>query len=237
MLNNKIHQYPTQLEAAEAVAKLIIKSVSKDNIFNLAISGGSTPKLLFELLAKNYADKIAWKNVKIFWVDERCVPPTNNESNFKMTNEAMLKDILIPQENIFRMKGENNPTNEAKRYQQVLNDNLPLKNGKPYFDLILLGMGDDGHTASIFPDNLALLDEENTTAVATHPTSGQQRITLTGSVIRNAENIAFLITGESKMETLQQIINENKPFAEGYPTYHILKNTKAEIYTDNDLIR
>jgi 6-phosphogluconolactonase len=131
------------------------------------------------------------------------------------------------------MIGENDPAFEVERYENLLVQNLPEKDKTPIFDLVLLGMGDDGHTASIFPNNLKLLRSENFVATAKHPTSGQNRITLTGVTIENALQILFVITGNSKAVVLDEILKE-KHNSENYPAFHILKNTKAEIYLDRD---
>lgn len=235
-MNNKIHIYKTPKKTAEAVAKLLFEKINqKDEFFSLAVSGGNTPNILFEILAEKYSQKIHWEKIKIFWVDERCVPAADKESNYGMMYYTLLKNVSIPDKNIFRIKGENSPENEVFEYQKILNENVPHRNNLPFFDLILLGMGDDGHTASIFPDNLSLLNSTNTVAVATHPVTEQKRITLNGNVIRNSNEIFFLITGSSKKEILNQILTQEKS-AEKYPSYHILKATNAEIFADKEVV-
>lgn len=223
-------KYKTQIfENAElssrAVAGLIVeKAQSKkqqDQSLNLAVSGGSTPRYLFTLLATDeYRNQIPWENVRFFWVDERCVEPTDSESNFGMTYDALLQYAFVPAQNIFRMKGEDIPENEASRYADLLRKELPAKEGFPLFDLVLLGMGEDGHTASIFPDNLNLLDSEKSVDVSVHPVTGQKRITLTGNVIRNAPLVVFLINGDSKASLLKKIIHHEKD-SEKYPAAHM----------------
>ena len=231
------HIYETPQETARAVAELILakaKEKTKQSLpFNIALSGGSTPKLLFTLLANEYLNTIPWHFLRLFWVDERCVPPSDHESNYGMTYENLLKSIYIPVTNIFRMKGENDPSEEAVRYQALLEKELKLKKGIPQFDLVLLGMGDDGHTASIFPDNLALLHADETVAVARHPVSGQMRITLTGKIIRQARQRMFLITGKSKSNVLNEILKNEVP-AQKYPAFHILSLPDTEVYLDRE---
>jgi len=223
-MNRSINVFETPEATAIAVAELILsKSKEKNKLslpFNIAVSGGSTPKLLFTLLAAEYVDSIRWHFVRLFWVDERCVPPTHAESNFGMTYQTLLKHVPIHEANIFRMQGESDPEKEASRYQALLEKELPMKNGVPQFDLILLGMGDDGHTASIFPNDMSLLNSELAVAVGSHPTSGQKRITLTGTTLQQAKQVAFLITGESKSEILREII-EDEPTGLLYPAAHI----------------
>lgn len=235
MLKNKIHQFASPIQTADAVATLIYQSSLKKQPFYMAVSGGSTPKLLFEILAKEFKEKVCWKDIKIFWIDERCVPPTDDESNYKMTHETLLKYVDIPEKNVFRIRGENNPYNEIERYEKLLAAELPQKNGFPCFDLILLGMGDDGHTASIFPNNLSLLEADRSVVATTHPATGQMRVTLTGKVIKNAAKTVFLITGKSKAETLRQIITETNRGKE-FPAYYILKETDAEIFGDETAV-
>lgn len=232
------HIYETPQETARAVAELILakaKEKTKKSLpFNIALSGGSTPKLLFTLLANEYANSIPWHFVRLFWVDERCVPPTHPESNFGMTYDSLLTHVPIHDGNIFRMQGEDTPGKEAERYQKMLERELPLRDGFPEFDLVLLGMGDDGHTASIFPDNMSLLQSGVAVAVGVQPASGQQRITLTGKTILEAKQVVFLITGSSKATVLREII-KHEPQGEDYPAFYVAKNAKsADFYLDRD---
>jgi 6-phosphogluconolactonase len=235
-MNPILHIFDTPNETARAVAELILcksKEKNKQSLpFNMAISGGNTPKLLFKILAEKYTDSIPWNLVRLFWVDERCVPPTHAESNFGMTYENLLKQVPIYDSNIFRMQGELDPETEALRYQKLLENELPMRSGFPQFDLILLGMGDDGHTASIFPDNMDLLYSDLAVSVSTHPTSGQKRITLTGQTINQANQVIFLITGESKKGILHQIF-KHKPQSENYPASYVHSNNgNIEFYLD-----
>jgi len=210
-MHHKTHIFDDCIQASRAVAEVILEksnSKSKEGKFlNIALSGGSTPKQLFLLLADEYENLISWDTINLYWVDERCVPPNDKESNFGMTYDTLLNRAFIPTENIFRIKGEDVPKNEVERYKNLLLENLPVKNCFPVFDIILLGMGDDGHTASIFPNNIELLNSEFSVVQAIHPISGQKRITLTGKTICNAEQIVFLICGKSKASILKQIIN------------------------------
>ena len=232
------HIYETPQETARAVAELILakaKEKTKQSLpFNIALSGGSTPKLLFTLLANEYLNTIPWHFLRLFWVDERCVSPTHPESNFGMTYDSLLTHVPIHDSNIFRMQGEGNPIKEALRYQKMLEKELPLQDGFPIFDLVLLGMGDDGHTASIFPDNMELLQLDQAVAVGVHPVSGQERITLTGKTILEAKQVVFLITGSSKATVLREII-KHEPQGEDYPAFYVAKNAKsADFYLDRD---
>jgi len=188
---------------------------SSQGIFNLALSGGNTPKAWFEDLAKNHANDIDWNKVHIFWGDERCVPPEDMESNFGMTKTFLLDHISIPSQNIHRIHGELNPEEEAEWYERELMENFS-GNNYPVFDLIILGMGEDGHTASIFPYQIDLWKSDKFCVAAAHPATGQQRISLTGKVINNAKSVVFLITGEKKAVKIKEIIY-GEPAASAYP--------------------
>lgn len=221
-------------KVAKRVAKQIFKMTQRSSQprFNIALSGGSTPKKLFKILEEKHKDTIPWERLHFWWGDERCVSPDDEESNFKMTNDILFSQIEIPQENIHRIKGEINPEKEAKRYSEEITENLNLRDGIPVFDLIILGMGDDGHTASIFPTQLNLLEEEQICVVAEHPETGQQRITLTGKVINNANRIFFLVTGENKAQRIAEIMNDEEA-AKLLPAYYITpENGKLIWYID-----
>lgn len=175
--------------------------------FHLAISGGKTPDLLFSALARKYSDSSLWQKVHFWWVDERMVAPNDPESNFGVADSLLFSKISIPEENIHRINGENFPEAEALSYSSQIQEKLPSQNGWPVFDLILLGMGDDGHTASIFPDQMHLLDSKHICEVSIQPFSGQRRVTLTGKTIFSASKVCFLITGSNKAKRLDEIWN------------------------------
>lgn len=231
-MQNTLHVFENTDATSRAVAELIkekAKATENGSYLNLAVSGGSTPRSLFELLGREYEREIEWQKVRFFWVDERCVEPTDPESNYGMTYDAFLQKTFVPGNNIFRMKGEEIPEFEAERYRNLLMVELPAKLGYPVFDLILLGIGNDGHTASIFPNDLSLIDSELSVAVNANPYSGQKRITLTGNTINNAHQVVFMVTGESKSKILKDVL-ENKPVAKTYPAAYI---QKAEYYIDS----
>ncbi len=207
----------------------------KDGPVFIALSGGSTPKLLFALLAEApYQSAIDWKKVHLFWGDERCVAPDHDDSNYKMTREQLLSKIDLPEKNVHRVLGENDPEEEAKRYSLEITRILPQENTLPVFDLIMLGMGDDGHTLSIFPHEMELLASDKICAVATHPSSGQKRVTLTGKVANNALNIAFLVTGKNKAEKIQEILKKQKDWKKYPASYINPENGHLYWYLDQD---
>ncbi|GMR25739.1 MAG: 6-phosphogluconolactonase [Ignavibacteria bacterium] len=195
---------------AGSFAEFLMQKVNEtpeDESFSIALSGGSTPKKIYTYLSDNFEDKINWAKIKIFFGDERCVPPDSEESNYKMANESLFKNISIPIENIFRIRGENNPVKEAARYEEVLKSNLPSLSGIPQFDLILLGIGEDGHTASIFPNQVNLFYSARLCEAAVHPQNKQKRITLTGKIINNAKLVVFIVTGKNKSKITGKIIS------------------------------
>ena len=189
----------------------------KQDFITIALSGGSTPKSLFNYWSSLPKGEIDWSKIKFFWGDERCVPPTDNESNYKMTKENLFDNISLPEENIVRIKGEDDPVEEAERYSNLLSNTVEQNKGVPYFDLVILGMGDDGHTASIFPYQTNLWYSPLNSIVATHPDSGQKRISITGKVINSAKNVAFLVTGDNKADKVKEIIEQPEEAEKKYP--------------------
>jgi len=226
----KVFQSKSELATyfCEGLYKL---SGAKAKIF-IALSGGSTPKIIFETLARNYTEKIKWDKLHLFWSDERCVSPDDDESNFGMTKKCLLNFIDIPQKNVHHINGKNDPEKEAISYSEEIKKIVPFKNKYPLFDLVMLGIGEDGHTASIFPDQMHLLDSDKICDVAIHPSTGQKRITMTGKVINNSDAIRFLVTGESKADILKKIIEEKK---EIYPAEFINPlNGNLNYYVDEE---
>jgi len=206
-----------------------IENLAKGKFYSIALSGGNTPIKIFNYLSKNFNSKINWNRIKFFWGDERCVSPNDIDSNFKLANDHLFKKMHILDENIFRIKGEISPNVEAKNYSKILEDNLPTENGFPKFDFILLGLGEDGHTASIFPHEIELFHSSNHCEVANHPISGQKRITLTGNVINNAEFVVFIAVGKSKAEKISEILG-NKDSAKNYPANLVKPNSGKLIW-------
>jgi 6-phosphogluconolactonase len=218
----------TPLKLAEELAGWVFAQVTEmtslEKPFYLAISGGNTPVLFFNHMAAKYGHYLNWNLVHFFWVDERCVVPSHNDSNFKNANIHLLSKISIPESNVHRIKGEIDQQKEADDYTSTIKSLVPLKNNIPTFDLILLGMGDDGHTASLFPDqdNVILSDKICETSV--NPNTGQKRITLTPLIINNASKIAFYITGMSKAAIVNEILVKQHE-SDKYPAAHIKPST------------
>ena len=199
---------PTKQKTAEVFSDFLIELMTSGEQLHIALSGGSTPKIVFEELVKRNISADNWANLHLYWGDERLVPPSDADSNYKMTVDYLLSKIEIPETNVHRIQGENNAKEEALRYSEILKNTVPLRNGLPRFDLVILGMGSDGHTASIFPHEMKLWEASSYCVVATHPDSGQKRISITGDVINNAARVAFLITGEDKAPKLAEILEE-----------------------------
>ena len=193
--------------AAEEFVLAARAAIGAQGRFTVALSGGSTPKALYSLLASNYAG-FAWNRVFIFFGDERHVPPTDPESNYRMANEALLTKIAIPPENVFRVPAENpDAAAAAIEYETQIRRFFALKPGEfPRFDLILLGLGPDGHTASLFPDTAAL-DEHSRLVVANWVAKFKtHRITFTFPVLNRAAEVIFLANGAEKADMVRQVL-------------------------------
>jgi len=205
----KIFENIDELSAFLARQLIIqIQNIPEGRFFSIALSGGSTPRIVFQQLALKFRNQIDWKKIKVFWGDERCVAPKSDESNYNMAKESLFDHVPIPAGQIFRIKGEDNPVMESERYAKVVTQHIPIQNAVPQFDFIMLGLGEDGHTASIFPGRLDLFNTEKLFVVAEHPVTEQKRISASGRLINNARTVAFLVTGESKSMIISKIINQ-----------------------------
>jgi len=232
----KIFSSPEELSEsfAEVLVLMINDSAKNSKKVTIALSGGSTPELLFSLLGTTYAKSVSWKYVHFFWGDERCVSPESSESNYGLTKRTLFDMINIPESNIHRIRGENNPSDEAVRYSSEIIACTEAKNGLPVFDIVLLGLGEDGHTASIFPGNLKLFNSDKICEVAVNPYSGQERITITGRTINNASTLFFLVAGKKKAVIVENIFKNNSA-ALNYPASYIVPlYGQLHWYLDND---
>lgn len=197
------------------------KILAEKEDISIALSGGNTPRSLFRYLAANHSEDIDWSKIKFFWSDERCVWPDNDDSNFKMAKENLFDHLPVTEKNIFRIRGENDPYREARSYQELLLNELEVVNGVPQFDVLMLGMGEDGHTASIFPHEMNLWDSSNMCVVATHPETRQMRVSLSGQTINAAKNVVFLVTGAPKAKIIKEIIEDNENAQDKYPAARV----------------
>lgn len=224
--------YPSSIETARALILHLIKIMIDEpgRTFNIALSGGSTPALMFDLWANEYSDITPWTRMKVFFVDERCVPPENSDSNYGMVRSLLVGVVPIDYENVFRIRGEDRPDKEAVRYSKVVESQVPLQDGWPVFDVILLGAGGDGHTSSIFPGQEKLLSSDRIYEVSYNPSNGQKRIAMTGCPIINARRVIFLITGRSKAEVVEEICTSGDTGPAAYIAHHA-KN--VELFLDD----
>jgi 6-phosphogluconolactonase len=199
-------------KAAGQFVSLARQAIAAHERFTVALSGGSTPKVLYSLLATGeFSEQLAWRQIHLFWGDERCVAPDHAESNFRMVKESLLSRTTIPTENVHRMAGEKAPAVAAPEYEIQLRKHFHIEDDRvPRFDLVLLGLGEDGHTASLFPGSSALNETERLVATTYVEKINAHRLTLTFPVINNAAQIAFLVAGKSKAPVVKAILTTEK---------------------------
>ncbi|MCD8032121.1 MAG: 6-phosphogluconolactonase [Bacteroides sp.] len=228
----KPYIYPSTIETARALILHLVEMLENepDRIFHIALSGGSTPALMFDLWANEYKEVTPWERMYFYWVDERCVPPKNSDSNYGLMRLLMLNVAPIPYENVFRIMGENEPEQEAIRYSKLVEEHVPQVNNWPRFDIVLLGAGTDGHTSSIFSGQEYLLTSKKTYERSYNPHNGQKRIALTGQPIMNAERVIFLITGKSKADVVYEICSSGDTCPAAYIAHHA---ENVELFMDD----
>ena len=186
---------------------------------HIALSGGSTPLSIFRQLAEQ-TSREEWSHVSLFWGDERCVPPGDPESNYGNAREMLLDPLGLDKDLIHRIRGEEEPHGEAERYGKELLKYLPSENGFPVFDWIWLGLGTDGHTASIFPHEIELWTSGSPCVVGHHPISGQSRVSLTGGVLNAAKRVSFITSGEEKASVIEEIFMKEGNYND-YPAFYV----------------
>jgi 6-phosphogluconolactonase len=220
--STEIRKLTTPQELFEAAAEEVVhaanQAVTERGRFSVALSGGSTPRNLYNLLATNARTSLPWDRMFFFWSDERHVPPTDPESNYRMADEAMLSKIPVPAGNVFRVPAENpDAAAAAAAYEETLRRFFSLQPGQlPCFDLILLGMGPDGHTASLFPETPALQEDSRLVVANWVEKLKASRITFTLPVINAASSVAFLVSGADKAPALHAVLEGDAP-GEQYP--------------------
>lgn len=208
-LSLHIHKNPDAMaeRAAHILAAACEEAVAERGIFRMALSGGTSPIPLFRLLAKSdWADRLPWDKMVFFWVDERAVGPDHPDSNYGLARRELLSKV--PATHFYRIKGEGDPVEAAKNYEELLKREFNLgPNELPRFDFMLLGMGDDGHTGSIFPNSPVLQEKERLAMDVYVPERKADRVTLTLPVINNSRLCMFLANGQGKHETLSRALN------------------------------
>lgn len=205
-----IEAYVSPSKVAERCADLIVSAAAqagqKRQRLSIVLAGGNTPKTLYALLASDaYRDKLEWQYIDLFWGDERCVPPDHHESNYRMVEDALLAHLApsaMPA--VYRMEGELHPTQAAEAYESLLRTYFAHQK-KVAFDLVLLGMGEDGHTASLFPGTAAIFEQERFVVAHYVDKLTAYRLTLTPAILNRSKQIVFLICGANKHEALQQV--------------------------------
>lgn len=198
-----------QALAAAAAEEFIRAANGSTGIFRVALSGGMTPKTLYVLLADEkgpYRARVPWGRIHFYWSDERCVPPDHADSNYRMAQEAMLSHVPVPPDHVHRIEGElENADAAADRYEEAI---VASFDALPRFDWIFLGMGADGHTASLFPGTMAVVEKKKLVTAVWIEAKRSQRVTLTFPVLNTAKTVAFLVAGADKAETARLVLEE-----------------------------
>lgn len=217
-------------DAAEMFSRLAQQAIEAHGIFRVALSGGSTPKLLYGLLASDtLRGEVAWEAVQFFFGDERWVPHTHRDSNYKLAKDELFSKVDVDPRNIFPMPTENlTPDEAAAQYETLLKETFKPQAGEvPRFDLIFLGMGDDGHTASLFPHTAVIHEQHKLVAAHYVEKLGTPRITLTPPVLNSAAQVLFLVTGDSKASALREVL-EGEYNPDEYPS-QLLRNAQGQV--------
>ncbi len=205
----KLEIYNSTDELADGLAAwvcdLVHATLQKQEFFTLVLSGGETPKALFKKLAsEHFIDKINWKRLHIFWGDERAVPSTDDRNNAKMASNFLLKEVDIPVAQIHKMRVDIDPVFSAKEYEKILH--TYFDNTKQSFDLVLLGVGEDGHTLSVFPGSAIVDKHDNWVEAVYNEKQKMYRITLTPDIVNKSSHVAFMVNGANKSKVLQAIV-------------------------------
>lgn len=201
------------IEAAERIVALSSSAIERNNRFSIVLAGGSTPKALYELLAAEaFATRIEWPKVTVYFGDERCVPPDHVDSNYRMAWTAFLGKVPIPGDNIYRIRGEIEPESAAIEYGQVLKEHF----GDGGADLVLLGMGEDGHTASLFPGTNALKETKHRCVSVYVEKLKSWRITTTAIFLNRSEEVIVMVAGANKAQRVEQVL-QGDPGSEHLP--------------------
>ncbi len=213
-MKKRIHVYPNKeklvIATTERVINLIGQAIQENGFCNIALAGGNTPREVYSMLAANsYRGRVDWNRIHLFWGDERMVPPEHRDSNFRMVQQTLLKHVNIPDGNVHRIRGEIEPEQASVEYTKLLHDHF--REDSPRFDLILLGVGEDGHTASLFPDTDAIEECERHAVAVFVPRLNTWRVTLTVPVLNAAREVFFLVSGSPKSNIIKHIMSIKQP--------------------------
>jgi len=211
----KLSRYAAKLFVEQAA-----QSIGDRGQFLVALNGGNTPIRLFQLLATDYRDKVDWSKIHVFWGDERSVPPDDPGSSFGQARELLLSHVPIPDSNIHHIEGELGPVDASKEYSVTLKNFAAPSLDWPRFDLVYLGMGEDGHTASLFPGSSVTVSEPTIPVIAHYEDRPANRVSLTPIVFNSARMVAFMATGEKKAITLAEVLSDRYN-PEYYPAQRI----------------
>ncbi len=231
MSNVRVFSDPDSL--AEKIAlrlKVEADLAFKENrIYSIVLSGGESAAKIYQIFSSpGFVEKIPWRSIHLFWADERCVPSESKECNFHIACQAFLNSISIPSKNIHRIKAEINPSKESTRYDMEIREHLALKKNEDfYFDWVLLGLGEDGHTASLFPNQENIFKTTNLCTLTNNPKTGQKRITLTPAALKKSSCITYHVVGRHKSQIVATVLSECSPSLK-YPASYI----KGEWYLD-----
>jgi 6-phosphogluconolactonase len=216
-VNRGLKVFPTSAAlargSAERIAAALEEAVVAHGGASMALSGGSTPRTVYEMLSgPPYRNRIDWSRLHLFWGDERCVPPGSSESNFRMAEQALLRHVPVPPHHVHRIHGELSPAEAARAYERELLAAFGMRRGTvPRLSLVLLGLGEDGHTASLFPGTSVLDEQRRLVADVFVQLLGAHRITMTFPLLNNARTLLFLVSGGSKAAVLRSVLREPRP--------------------------
>lgn len=209
-------------ESIQSILQASSQAIFRRGRFSLVLSGGSTPRSIYQELAEpKNASQIDWPTTYILWGDERSVPPDHPDSNYLMAKQALLDHVPVPPENVFRIRGELSPQNAAEEYEEQIK--TFFQNQEKYFDLVLLGLGGDGHTASLFPESEALSENQGWVAPTYAPSQQAWRITLTYPALLSSRQAIFLVSGAGKAKVVKQLIQDPQN-SNQYPAAKIAAN-------------
>jgi 6-phosphogluconolactonase len=195
------------VHAAEEIAHIAGEAICSHGEFTFCLSGGSTPEKVYELLATRFKLSVDWKEVQFFWGDERCVPPAHPHSNYGMAERAMLSKLELRSSQIHRIRGEDPPSDAARKYEDEVRAACAVGPGEfPHLDMVLLGLGENRHTASLFPGSPALHEMERLAVAVEVDAEDRNRITLTPPAINSARRVMFIAAGQAKAEAVRDVL-------------------------------